>query len=99
MTLSHLPRKPTKWNEAVHGTFKCLPGLRKDQRVGAMKATIKRDRDLVGATPNKLARALLKQPDLRPRPAGKAVVGDEVAVKKAATNKARNSVPHLRKRY
>ena len=47
-----------------------------------MKATIKRDRDLVGATPETLARALLKQPTLGPRPTGKAVFRDEVAVEK-----------------
>ena len=63
-----------------------------------MKATIIRDRDLVGATPDKLARALLKQPDLGPRAAGKAVVGDEVAVEKVATDKPSDRGPHLRKR-
>ena len=63
-----------------------------------MKPTIIRDRDLVGATPEKLARALLKQPDLGPRPTSKAVVRDKVAVKKVATDQPSNSVPHLRKR-
>ena len=54
--------------------------------------------DLVGATPETLARALLKKSDLGPRPGGKAVVGDEVAVKKVASDKPGHSVPHLRKR-
>ena len=63
-----------------------------------MKPTIIRDRDLVGATPETLARALLKQPNLGPRPAGKAVVGDEVAVKKVATDQPSDSIPHLHKR-
>ena len=55
-------------------------------------------RDLKGATPEKLARALLKQPDLGPHPASEAVVHDKVAVKKVAADKARDSVPHLHKR-
>ena len=54
--------------------------------------------DLAGATPETLARALLKQPDLGPRPAGKAVVGDEVAVEEVATDKPGHRAPHLRER-
>ena len=54
--------------------------------------------DLAGATPETLARALLRRVEpLRPRPRGKPVVSDKVAVKKVATDKPRNSVPHLRK--
>ena len=64
-----------------------------------MKPMIDPKRDLVGATPEKLARALLKQPDLGPRAALiKPVVRDKVAVEKVAADKPRNSVPHLRKR-
>ena len=64
-----------------------------------MKPTIMRDRDLVGATPETLARALLRRVEpLRPRPAGKSVVSNKVAVEKVATDKASNRVPHLRKR-
>ena len=63
-----------------------------------MKPTIIRDRDLVGATPETLARALLRQPNLRPRPAGKAVVSDKIAVEKVAADKPSDGVPHLRKR-
>ena len=63
-----------------------------------MKPVIDPKRDLKGATPEKLARALLKQPDLGPRPAGKAVVRDKVAVKKVATDQPSDSVPHLHKR-
>lgn len=53
---------------------------------------------LKGATPEKLARALLRQPHLRPGAGGKPVVGDQVAVEKVPANKAGNRVPHLRKR-
>lgn len=53
---------------------------------------------LKGATPEKLARALLRQPHLRPGPGGKPVVGDQVAVEKVPANKPGNRVPHLRKR-
>ena len=55
------------------------------------------ERDLNGATPETLARALLRN-RLGPRPAGKSVVGDEVAVEKVATDKPGHRVPHLRKR-
>ena len=63
-----------------------------------MKPVIDPKRDLKGATPEKLARALLKQPDLGPRSAGKAIVGNKVAVEKVAADKPRNRGPHLRKR-
>ena len=53
-------------------------------------------RDLAGATPETLARALFRP--LRPRPGGKPVVGDEVAVEEVATDEASDSVPHLGKR-
>ena len=52
-------------------------------------------RDLVGATPEKLARALLRQPHLAPRPRGKAVVGDQVAVEKVPADEPGDGVPHL----
>ena len=55
--------------------------------------------DLAGATPETLAKALFRRVEpLRPRPGRKPVVSDEVAVKKVAFDKPRNSVPHLRKR-
>ena len=41
-----------------------------------MRPVIDPKRDLKGATPEKLARALLKQPNLGPRPTGKAVIRD-----------------------
>ena len=63
-----------------------------------MRPMLDPKRDLAGATPETLARALLKQPNLGPRPTGKAVVRDKVAVKKVATDQPSNSVPHLRKR-
>ena len=49
--------------------------------------------DLKGATPEKLARALLRP--LLPRPGSKAVVGNQVAVEKAAADQAGDRVPHL----
>ena len=64
-----------------------------------MRPMLDPKRDLAGATPETLARALLRRVEpLRPRAAGKPVVGDEVAVEKVATDKASNRVPHLRKR-
>ena len=54
-------------------------------------------RDLAGATPEKLARALLRNRSLRPRAGGKPVVGDEVAVEKVATDETSDGIPHLRK--
>ena len=63
-----------------------------------MKPMLDPGRDLVGATPKTLARALFRRVEpLRPRPAGKSVVGDQVAVKKVATDKPGHRVPHLRK--
>ena len=50
---------------------------------------------LVGATPEKLARALLRQPHLAPRTRRKPVVRDEVAVEKVATDEPRDGIPHL----
>ena len=50
---------------------------------------------LKGATPEKLARALLRQPHLTPRPGGKPVVRDEVAVEEVPTNESGDGVPHL----
>ena len=68
-----------------------------------MKPMIDRQRDLVGATPEKLARALLRP--LRtlgggsgPRARVETVVGNERPVEKVAPDKARDRVPHLSKR-
>ena len=52
-------------------------------------------RDLKGATPEKLARALLRQPHLAPRPRRKPVVGDQVPVEEVAPDEAGDGVPHL----
>ena len=51
---------------------------------------------LKGATPEKLARALLRP--LRPRAGGKAVVPNKVTVEKIATDQVSNRIPHLSKR-
>ena len=50
---------------------------------------------LKGATPEKLARALLRQPHLAPRARRKPVVGDEVAVEEVPANETGDGIPHL----
>ena len=56
-------------------------------------------RDLAGATPETLARALFRRVEpLRPHPGGEAVIGDEVAAEEVAADEPGNSVPHLGKR-
>lgn len=53
-------------------------------------------RDLAGATPETLARALFRRVEpLRPRAGRKPVVGDKVAVEEVASNQAGDGVPHL----
>ena len=61
------------------------------------KPMIDPERDLKGATPEKLARALLRNP-LRPRTRVKPVANDGVAVEKIATDEPGDGVPHLGKR-
>ena len=51
------------------------------------------ERDLKGATPEKLARALFRP--LGPRPGRKPVGPDEVAVEEVAPDEAGDGVPHL----
>ena len=55
---------------------------------------------LKGATPEKLARALLRNrnPALRPGARGKPVAGDEVAVQEVPSDETGDGVPHLAKR-
>ena len=53
-------------------------------------------RDLKGATPEKLAKALFRR--LVPSKPAEAVVSDQVTVEKVPANEAGNRVPHLRKR-
>ena len=52
---------------------------------------------LKGATPEKLARALLRNrnPALRPGRVGKPVAGNVVAVEEVPTDEAGDGVPHL----
>ena len=50
-------------------------------------------RDLAGATPETLARALFRP--LRPRAGGTPVVGDQVAVEEVPTDQTRDGVTHL----
>ena len=53
-------------------------------------------RDLKGATPETLARALFRP--LRPRPGAETVLSHEVPVEQIPTDKPRRRVPHLRQR-
>lgn len=55
-----------------------------------MKAMLDPEKDLKGATPEKLARALLRP--LRPRRRREAVVRDQVTVEKVSTDKAINEL-------
>ena len=53
-------------------------------------------RDLAGATPETLARALFRRVEaLRPRPGGEPVVGDEPAVRERAAHEPGDDLPHL----
>ena len=55
-------------------------------------------RDLAGATPEKLVKALFRRVEpLRPRPGGKPVVGDQVAVEKVTADEPGDGIPHLGK--
>ena len=70
---------------------------------GAMNPMIDPKRDLAGATPEKLARALLRPlRTLRggsgPRARIETVVGDERPVEKVLPDEPRSGVPHLRER-
>ena len=51
------------------------------------------ERDLAGATPESLARALLSP--LRPRHRAEPVLGDEVTVEKPVSDKPSDGVEHL----
>ena len=53
-------------------------------------------RDLAGATPEALAKALFRRIEPLPRATGQPVVGDEVSAKEIPANEADNGVPHLR---
>ena len=64
-----------------------------------MKPMLDPKRDLKGATPEKLARALLRRVvPLRPGTRSKAVVRNEVTEEKPATDQAGDGIPHLDKR-
>ena len=52
-------------------------------------------RDLKSATSEKLARALLRQPDFRTALRSKAVVRNEVAIQEVPTDEPDDGVPHL----
>ena len=53
-------------------------------------------RDLAGATPETLARALLRRVEpLRPRPGVEAVIGDEAPVGEAVPDEPNDGRPHL----
>ena len=65
-----------------------------------MKPMLDPKRDLKGATPETLARALFRRvtPLRRPRPGTEPVLSHEVPVEQIPTDKPRDGVPHLRKR-
>lgn len=64
-----------------------------------MKPMLDPARDLAGATPEKLAKALFRRVvPLRPGARRKPVVRDQVAVEKVAADQPGDGVPHLRKR-
>ena len=68
-------------------------------RLNTMKPMLDPARDLAGATPEKLAKALFRRTEpLRPGARRKPVVRDEVAVEKVAPDQPSDGVPHLRKR-
>lgn len=63
-----------------------------------MKPVLDPKRDLKGATPEKLARALFRRSEpLRPSARTKTVVSDEIAVEKIPANHSGHGVTHLRK--
>lgn len=63
-----------------------------------MKPVLDPKRDLKGATPETLARALLRQVEpLTPRPARQSVVGDQVGVEKVPADHGGDGVSHLGK--
>lgn len=70
------------------------------EEIDPMRPILDPATDLVGATPEKLVRALFRQldPPRGARPAGQAVVGDEVAVREPAPKEPGDGVPHLRQR-
>ena len=64
-----------------------------------MKPMLDPARDLAGATPEKLAKALFRRTEpLRPGTRRKPVVRDQVPVEKVATDQPGDGVPHLRNR-
>ena len=64
------------------------------ERGSDMRPVLDPARDLAGATPETLARALLR-PSARPRPGRKAVRSDEVPVEEVPPDELRDEVPHL----
>ena len=62
-----------------------------------MKPVLDPKRDLKGANPEKLARALLRPVKSRARLRAESVVSGKVSVKKVSTDKASHRAPHLHK--
>ena len=60
-----------------------------------MKAMLDPERDLAGATPETLARALFRRTEPLLGAGGKPVVRDEPAVSESPTNEAPENVSHL----
>ena len=61
-----------------------------------MKPVLDPKRDRAGATPETLARALMRAKPLPPRVRRKTVVRDEVLVEKPVADQPSDRVPHLR---
>ena len=69
------------------------------ERILLMKPMLDPKRDLAGATPETLAKALFRRnTPLRTRHIRKSVVRDQVAVEKIAPNEAGDRIVHLSKR-
>ena len=61
-----------------------------------MKPILDPARDLAGATPETLARALFRRVEpLRPSARGKPVVGDQVAVEEVSADEPSDGIAHL----
>ena len=81
--------------------WECGDVLHREGRIPyTMKPMLDPERDLKGATPETLARALFRRivPLCPPRPRRKAVVRDKAVVGKVATDQAVDGASHLRER-
>ena len=81
------------------GVYYNYEGVNTKVPENTMKPMLDPKRDLAGATPETLARALFRRTGtLRPSSRRKAVVRDQITEKKPAANKAGDGVSHLGER-